>query len=61
VLSDDLFGVITLDAFGSAIPSHNSSLRIDHEDRVILDPFHEQLELLFARSQCLMHGTGFGL
>jgi hypothetical protein len=61
VLSDDIFGAITLDAFGSAVPSRDSSLRIEHEDRVVLDPLHQQLELLLARSQCLMHRTGFGL
>ena len=61
VLSDDLFGAITLDAFGSAVPSRDSSLRIEHEDRVVLDCLHQQLELLLAPSQCLMHGTGFGL
>src|SRR6266516_3428518 len=61
VLSDDLFGAITLDAFGSAIPSRDSSMRIEHEDRVILDCLHQQLEMPFAVSQCLVHGTGFGL
>src|SRR5258707_880314 len=48
VLSDDLFGAITLDAFGSAVPSRDSSLRIEHEDRVVLDCLHQQLELLLA-------------
>ena len=61
VLADDLFGVITLDAFGAAVPSRDSSLRIEHEDRVVRDPLHEQLELPFACSQCLVRGTGFGL
>jgi hypothetical protein len=61
VLSDNLFGLITLDAFGSAVPSRDSSLRIEHEDRVVLDPLHKQLELLLAYAQCLIHGTGFGL
>src|SRR5262245_3522679 len=61
VLSDDLFGAITLDVFGSAVPRRDSSLWIEHEDRVILDSLHQQLELLFAPAQGLMHGTGFGL
>jgi hypothetical protein len=61
VLSDDLFAAITLDAFGSAVPSRDSSLRIEHEDRVVLYRLHQQLEMPFAVSQCLVHGTGFGL
>jgi len=61
VLADDLFGVIPLDAFGAAVPSRDSSLRIEHEDRVVGDALHQQLELLLACSQCLVRGTGFGL
>jgi hypothetical protein len=61
VLSDDLFGAITLDAFGAAVPRRDSSLRIEHEDRVVLDSLHQQLELLFALSQCLIHVARFGL
>jgi hypothetical protein len=56
-----IFGAITLDAFGSAIPSRDSSLRIEHEDRVILDCLHQQLEMPLAFSQCLVCGIGFGL
>src|SRR5262249_5272721 len=52
--------VITLDAFGSAVPRRDLALRIEHEDGVVLDALHEQLELVFACSQCLVHGSCLG-
>src|SRR5690349_7147551 len=51
VLSDDLVGPIALDAFSTGIPGQDVAIDVEHEDRVVLHPLHEQLKTLFAFSQ----------
>ena len=47
-LPDDLIRRIALDALGPFVPAADVALGIQHEDRVVLDPFDEQAESLFA-------------
>ncbi len=41
VLADDLFRAISLNAFRPDIPGSHSSLRIEHENRIVFSAFHQ--------------------
>src|SRR5215211_5586437 len=45
VLSDDLFGLVAFQAFGTRVPACYAPLRIEHEDRVIPNAFHQGAEV----------------
>jgi len=59
VTTDNLFGFVSLDSFGTGIPTENLAMRIDHEDSVILDSvkelpifFFTVPERVFCRVSC---------
>ena len=54
MLADDCLCVVPLDSFRPDIPGGDFSLRIKHEDRIILSAFHQQAKSLFAvAKRCL--------
>src|SRR5215208_7971917 len=42
VLSDDLLRLIALEAFGTSVPTGDVSLRVEREDRVVPQAFHQR-------------------
>ena len=53
MLSKDLPLRPALNPLGPGIPTHDPPLRVEHEYGVVLDPFDEHTELLFAVAQGL--------
>src|SRR5580700_3460092 len=54
IVSDNLFGCITLETHGSGIPTDNVSPQVQEEDGVVLNPIEEHLKLPFAISEVLL-------
>jgi hypothetical protein len=44
LLADYLAGLIALDTLGAPVPACNEARWIEHEDGVVLDGFHQQVE-----------------
>ena len=59
VRPDDFVGPIAQQPFGAAIPTGDLSGGIEHENRVVLDPLHEQTETLLTLVQRLFHPLAF--
>ena len=57
MLADDLVGAIALDALGARIPARHASLRVEHEDGVVLHCLDEQAKALLALAQQLFLAT----
>ena len=57
---EDLARRVPLDRLGAAVPGEDRALRVEHEDRVILDRFEQQPELLLALPQRLLAQALFG-
>src|SRR3981189_239077 len=51
-----LFGAISLDALGAAVPTADMALRIEHVDGVFLDTIDQRLELPVAFFHLLARG-----
>src|ERR1700676_5020389 len=61
VMADNLFASVTFDSFGAGIPTNNHSLRVQHEDRVVLDFVEEHPIFFFALAErflCQVGGLG---
>src|SRR5215208_5271249 len=56
VLSDDLLGLIALDALGAWIPGGDVPFGVEHEDGVVLDALHQEPEALLALPENLLYG-----
>jgi hypothetical protein len=54
VLPDDLLGPVALDPFGPRVPGGDVALRVEHEDGVIEDAFHQEPEPLLAPTKGLL-------
>ena len=52
--SEDLRSGPALEPLGPGVPTGDSALRIEHEDRVVLHPFDQQAKPLLALTQCLL-------
>ena len=39
--------------FGARVPAYDTTLRIKHEDSVVLNPFHQEPKVLLALPKCL--------
>ena len=48
VVADNLIGSVTFDSFGTGIPTENLTLRVHHEDGVVMDSIEEQSVSFFA-------------
>src|SRR5215469_12844110 len=48
MLSNDLRGLVLLDALGSDVPAADVPPRVEHEDRIILYGFDQQPKLIFS-------------
>src|ERR1700675_3518745 len=57
ILTDDLISFIALDAFGPGVPTGNLSPRIQHENRVVLDPIEDYPIFFFATPEGLLCKT----
>src|ERR1700721_984913 len=58
VMTDNLFASVTFDSFGASIPTNNNSVRVQHEDRVVLHFVEEYPILFFAIPQCVLCRAG---
>lgn len=52
VLTDDFLRFVSLDPLRAAVPAAHASLRIEHEDRILLDSIDRQLKSLVALPDC---------
>jgi hypothetical protein len=48
VLADDLVRRVALYVLGTGVPRQHAALRVEHEDRVVLDAFHEQAKSIIG-------------
>src|SRR5215203_3103321 len=39
---------------GARVPAYDTTLRIDHEDSVLLNPFHQEPKVLLTLPKCLL-------
>jgi hypothetical protein len=60
MLADDLVGLVALDALGALVPGLDDPLRVEDEDRVVLDALDERLEEGFP-ADARQYGGGTGL
>ncbi len=60
VSSHDFFGRVSRDALGPCVPGRDVSVRIEHEDAVVLRAFHDQPKPRFAFLQLLLGLLLFG-
>src|ERR1700691_3718541 len=51
VLTDDFRRGVSLDSLRTLVPAHDSALRIEHQDRIVLDALNQQPKALL----CLQH------
>src|SRR5919112_2539853 len=54
VLSDDLLGLVALDALGSRVPGGDTPLCVEHEDRVVVDAFNQQTKAFLVIAERLL-------
>ena len=54
VLADDFVRRDAVNALGSQIPAHHFSFRVEHEERVVAQPFHHQPEPFFGSISSLV-------
>ena len=48
MLAEDFLRPVALDALGTGVPAGDAPLRIEHEDRVVLDAFHHEAKAFLA-------------
>src|SRR6185295_12410784 len=53
MFSDDFMTLVTVYSPGTFVPANDNSVSIKHEDRVVRDPFNQQLKSLFDLTQRL--------
>jgi hypothetical protein len=53
MLSEDFVPRVAFEPFGAAVPTDDAPARVQHEDRVVLDPFDQQPKALLALAQRL--------
>src|SRR5581483_9488878 len=46
VLADDLLGFVALVPLGPGVPGHNSSVWVEHEDRIVSCALNQQAKLI---------------
>src|SRR5262249_33277925 len=51
---DDLFGAVALEALGAWVPGLHVTVRVEHEDGVVANAVHQQLEALLAGQKVLL-------
>ncbi len=59
MLPNDLFCLVPSEAFGRSVPAEDVSIGIQHEERVVPHPIHQQAEPLFALAQPFLVLLGF--
>ena len=52
--AEDLLRAVADEALRARVPAEHVALRVQHQDRVFLDPVHEQAEALLAQAQVVV-------
>src|SRR4030095_10170240 len=60
MFADDFLGFVTADAFSSGVPAYNASIRVEHEDRVVLNGVHRQLVSFLAHFELRFDSLSIG-
>ena len=59
-MTDNLFGCVTSDSFGTGIPTDDLPPRVQHEDGVVLDSVEEHAIFFLAIPECCLRKSASG-